>query len=155
VSAPSCGLLAEDCAAVHWCERLGGHRERAGWRAACPYPGCGAKRALEWGVPGRTIRWRSWCHKHDKEALRPVLRARLGDCMSQRRVDRMPVSHDDLIAVALSDMPPMSMRLALLELAGLSTTEALDKLGVRRENRSRVITGRTGGASKRIQTRRR
>jgi uncharacterized protein YjiS (DUF1127 family) len=43
------------------------------------------------------------------------------------------------------------MRLAMLELAGMSTREALDKLGVRRENRSRVIAGRTGGASKRMQ----
>jgi uncharacterized protein YjiS (DUF1127 family) len=36
----------------------------------------------------------------------------------------------------------MSMKLALLEMSGMSTPEALDYLGVRRENRSRVIAGR-------------
>ena len=36
----------------------------------------------------------------------------------------------------------MSLRLALRELSGMSTTEALDKLGVKRTNRYRVIAGR-------------
>ena len=52
------------------------------------------------------------------------------------------VPDDELIAVALAEMPPTSLRLALLEMAGLGTYEALDKLGVRREHRSRVIAGR-------------
>ena len=60
-----------------------------------------------------------------------------------------------LIALVLEeDMPPMTLRLRLLQLTGMSTPEALDKLGVRRENRSRVISGQTGGASKRMQNRR-
>ena len=70
------------------------------------------------------------------------------------RAVRLPIEHDDLIGLALSDMPPMTMRLAMLRLAGLGTPEALDRLGVRRENRSRVIAGLTGGASKRMQNRR-
>jgi hypothetical protein len=48
-------------------------------------------------------------------------------------------------------MPPVSLRLAVLEMTGMSTTAALEKLGVRRENRARVINGR---ASKRMQNRR-
>ena len=144
------GLLAVDCAADHWCRALGGHPEPAGWRADCPV--CGAGRALEWNVPRTVIRWNAFC-EHDRDALRPVLAARLGDCFARRRADRAPVSHDDVIALALSDLPPMSMRLALLQLGGMSTGEALDKLGVRREHRSRVIAGRTGGAPKWVQNR--
>jgi hypothetical protein len=105
-------------------------------------------------VPSKTVRWNSFCPEHGKETLRPVLAGLLGDCMSRRRSDRLPVSPDDLIALALADMPPMTMRLRMLELAGMGTREALDKLGVRRENSYSVITGRTGGVSKRIQNRR-
>ena len=69
-------------------------------------------------------------------------------------VRREPVRHDDLITLALSDLPPMTLRLELLRLAGLGTAEALDKLGVRPDNRARVIGARTGGASKRTRSRR-
>lgn len=144
-----CGLPAEDCAAIHWGPQLSGRRERAGWRADCPV--CGAERSLEWDVPGKAIRWRSWCAEHDKETLRPALLGRLPDCMPRRQSDRVTVNHEDLVALALDGMPPASMKLALLEMAGMSTREALDKLGIRRENRARVIAGRTGGASKRMQ----
>ena len=140
---------AEDCAITHWCPALGGHPEPSGWRADCPV--CHAERALEWDVPGRSIRWRSWCPVHDKAAMRPVLIARLPNCLPGRGGGRVPVDHDDLIALMLSPMPPMSMRLAVLEMAGLSTQAALDKLGVRREHRSRVIAGRTGAVPKRVQ----
>ncbi len=154
VIAPRCGLLAEDCAADHWCWKLDGHREQAGWRANCPYPGCGAERSLEWDVPGKSVRWRSWCGEHDKEALGPVLAELLAGCVPRRRSDRLPISHDDLVALALTDMPPMTMRRRMLQMTGVGTREALDKLGVRRENRSRVIAGQTGGVSKRMQNRR-
>ena len=39
-------------------------------------------------------------------------------------------------------MPPQSKMLAFLELAGMSTPDALDKLVRRRENRPRVIVAR-------------
>ncbi len=45
-----------------------------------------------------------------------------------------------LIALALAKMPPTSLRLALLEMAGMSTNEALDMLGTPKSNRYRVIT---------------
>lgn len=148
---------AEDCAIRCWSDalrKLSAHREANGqWRADCPVPGCDAERALEYDAPGKSVRWRSFCH-HDKEAMRPYLAKLIGPCMPGGRADRTPVDHDDLIALALSDMPPMTMRLAMLRLAGLGTPEALDRLGVRRENRSRVIAGLTGGASKRMQDRR-
>ena len=61
---------------------------------------------------------------------------------------RRAIDADDLAAVVLSGMAPMSMRLALLEMAGMTTPMALDKLGVRREHRSRVIAGRTNPGAK-------
>jgi hypothetical protein len=67
---------------------------------------------------------------------------------------RAPIDHDELIALALADMPPMTRRLEMLRLAGIGTAEALDKLGVRPDNRARVIGARTGGASKRTRNRR-
>lgn len=147
-------MLAEDCAADHWSAAFDGHREGTQWRANCPYPGCEAERALEWDVPAKSVRWKSWCAEHDKDLLRPLLAERLNGCLTRRRTDRDVIDHGDLISLALTDMPPMTMRLMMLRLAGMSTPEALDKLGVRRENRSRVIAGLTGGASKRMQNRR-
>ena len=67
---------------------------------------------------------------------------------------REPIRHDELIELALADMPPMTLRLHMLRLAGLGTSEALDRMGVRPDNRARVIGGRTGGASKRTRNRR-
>ena len=150
-------LDAEECAARHWCEEFGGERKPNGqWRADCPYPGCGADRALQWDAPGKNVRWKSWCGEHDREMLRPVIAARLNGCLSRRQSDRPPpVEHDDLIELALSGWPPMTVKMMMLRLAGLGTQEALDKLGVRRENRPRVIAGKTGDApSKRMQNRR-
>lgn len=156
----ACGLGlpdAEDCAITHWSDALkqfNAHRERNGqWRSDCPVPGCGARRTLEYDAPAKHVRWKSFCGQHDKDAIRPHLAKLVGPCM-QGGSHREPVRHDDLIALALSGLPPQSLRLALLEIAGLGTREALDMLGVRRENRPRVISGRTGGAPKRMQDRR-
>jgi hypothetical protein len=148
-------LDAEDCAVVHWCEEFRGHREPNGqWRADCPYPECGAKRALEWDAPGKSVRWKSFCTEHDKDALRPVLADRLKGCLPRRQSDRAAISHDDLAELALSGLPPMTMKLMMLRLTGMGTQEALGKLGVRTDNRARVIGGRTGSASKRTRNRR-
>ena len=142
----ACGLGlpdAEDCAADHWSRALDGRREPGGqWRAACPVPGCGTKRSLEYDAPGKHVRWRSFCGDHDKEAVRPHLAKLVGPCMPSGRPARPSIDHDEVIALALTQMPPTSLRLAMLEMAGLSTREALDRLGVRREHRSRVIAGR-------------
>ena len=148
---------ADECAIAHWSPALialNGHRERSGqWRADCPVPGCGASRSLEYDAPGKHVRWRSFCGDHDKEAVRPYLQKLVGLCMPGGR-RRESIRHDDLIELALSDAPPMTMRLEMLRLAGIGTAEALDRLGVRREHRSRVIAGLTGGAPKRVQDRR-
>ena len=153
----ACGLGlpdAEDCAADHWSLALDGRREPSGqWRAACPFPGCGTLRSLEYDAPGKHVRWKSFCGDHDKDAIRPHLARLIGSCMPGGS-RREPISHDEMIELMLSDVPPMTMKLMGLRLAGLGTAEALDKLGVRRENRSRVIAGKTGGASKRMQRRR-
>ena len=143
---------AEDCAIRCWSDalrKLNSHREPNGqWRADCPVPGCRSQRALEYDAPGRHVRWRSFCGHHDREAMRPYLVKLIGPCMPGGRAARPTVDLDELAALALTPMPPTSLRLAMLELAGFGTREALDKLGVRREHRSRVIAGRTNPGAK-------
>jgi hypothetical protein len=140
----ACGLGlpdAEDCAADHWCKPLGVlKRERNGqWRANCPVPGCKSARSLEFDAPGKHVRWKSFCGDHDQEAVRPYLAKIIGLCMPSGRVGRAAIEHSDLIELALSDLPPQSMRLALLEMAGMSTSEALAKLGIGPTHKRRVI----------------
>lgn len=143
---------AETCAADHWSPMLGGRRERnLQWRAPCPVPGCGALRSLEYDAPGEHVRWRSFCGEHDKDAVRPHLAKLVGVCMPGG-TRRKPVKHGDLITLALADIPPMTKNLRMLELAGISTDDALNMLGVRRANKARVIAGKTGAASKRTQS---
>ena len=59
--------------------------------------------------------------------------------MPSGRTGRAPVEHDELVALALADLPPQSLRLGLLELAGMPTGEALAKLGVGPTHKRRVI----------------
>jgi hypothetical protein len=136
----ACGLGlpdAEDCAADHWSPALGGRRERNGqWRSDCPVPGCGAERALEYDAPGKHVRWRSFCGRHDKEAMRPHLAKLIGSCMPASPQQKR---NDGLIALALADLPPQSLRLGLLEMAGMPTGEALAALGIGPTHKRRVI----------------
>jgi hypothetical protein len=135
----ACGLGlpdAEDCAADHWSPALDGRRERGGqWRADCPVPGCKAKRALEYDAPGRHVRWRSFCGEHDKDAVRPYLVKLVGPCMPSGR----RTIEADLVALATADLPPQSLRLGLLEMAGMTTAEALAELGIGPTHKRRVI----------------
>jgi hypothetical protein len=145
------GLAAEDCAAEHWCLPLGGQRERAGWRATCPL--CQSPRAIEYDAPGRNVRWQHWC-PCEKQAVREALADRIS-CLPRRAGRRQAIDHDALIALALdTSLPPLTLRLRVMEMAGMPTTEALGKLGVRKDNRARVIQGRTGGASNWTRSRR-
>ena len=130
---------AEDCAIACWCdalEDLGAHREANGqWRADCPVPGCKSERSLEWDAPGKHVRWRTFC-KHDREAVRPHLAKLIGPCMpgrGKRRID------PELVAIATAGLPPQSLRLGLLEMAGLTTDEALATLGIGPTHKRRVI----------------
>ena len=136
----ACGLgepSAEDCAIAHWCKALDGRREPNGqWRADCPVTGCGARRALEWDAPGKHVRWRSFCGLHDKEAIRPYLAALLGPCAPTSSRQRR---NEEMIALALADLPPQSLRLGLLEMAGAPTAEALARLGIGPTHKRRVI----------------
>jgi hypothetical protein len=136
------GLLGQDCAIVHWSPSIGGRSEGDHHRAPCPFPGCQAHRALHYQGRGKSVSWQSFCADHDKATVRPYLKALVGDCLGGRDLGPAPISHDELAALALSGMQPLSMRLYLLELAGFSTRTALDKLGVIRNNRSRVIARR-------------
>jgi len=128
----------EDCTALCWTPDLGGHREGVGYRAPCPWPGCGIPRTFEYGVRNNRIWWNSFCPDHDKDALRPVLRGRV--CLPGQFTT---VSVSEIEEIALSGMTSaQSINLALLELAGMTTAVALDKLGISRQNRPRVIAGR-------------
>ena len=141
-----CGqATAEDCAIIHRARELDGHRERGQWRADCPI--CHAERALEWDAPGASVRWRIFC-PCERDTVRKALAELLPGCLPVRGKDKVPLRHDDLATLALDmSLPAMTLRLRLLQMAGMGTQAALGKLGVRRENRSRVIAGRTGHAS--------
>jgi hypothetical protein len=129
---------AIDCAAFCWCERLEGRREPNGqWRASCPVPGCKSRRSLEWDAPGKHVRWRSFCSFHDKDAVRPHLARIVGPCVSGGP-RREAVRHADLEALALSDLPPLAIKVQLLVFAGMSVTEALDLMKVDRTTRYRI-----------------
>jgi len=137
----ACGLGlpdAEDCAADHWSPALNGRRERNGqWRAPCPVPGCKSLRSLEYDAPGKHVRWRSFCGYHDKDSVRPHLARIIGPCMpgGSRRERVTPA---ELEALALSGLPPLALKTQILVYAGMSITEALDKLGVDRTTRYRI-----------------
>ena len=135
----ACGLGlpdAEDCAADHWSRALDGRREPSGqWRASCPVPGCRSLRSLEYDAPGKHVRWRSFCAHHDKDAVRPYLAKLIAPCMPG---GRPPPATAELEALALSGLPPLALKVQRLIYAGMTTTEAFDKLGVDRTTRYRV-----------------
>ncbi len=136
----ACGLGlpdAEDCAADHWSRALDGRREPSGqWRASCPVPGCRSLRSLEYDAPGKHVRWRSFCAQHDKDAVRPYLAKLIGPCMPGGRPQ--PATAAELEALALSGLPPLALKVQLLVYSGMTTAEALDKLGIDRTTRYRV-----------------
>lgn len=133
------GETAEDCAILHWSPPLKGERERNGqWRAGCPVTGCRANRALEYDTPGKHVRWKSFCGEHDKETMRPFLTEIVGACMPSGKAQREPVAHASLEALALSGLPLTAVRAQLLVWSGMTTTEALDKLGIDRTTRYRI-----------------
>lgn len=137
---PDARLGGHHCALEHWCPALGGRREPVSWRAPCPV--CRACRAIEYDVPALSVRWTHHCGCPRAE-VRAALARLLGPCLSAPRAATRPspLSPDQIIALARTDMPPQSLRLALLRAAGISTTEALDMLGIPRQSRPRVIAG--------------
>lgn len=136
----ACGFNepAIECALIHWAPALKARREPSGqWRADCLHPGCGAERAFQFDVPGRSIRWKSFCGKHDQDAVRPHLIAAVGPCAPGRRSGEL-ITPADLQALALSGLPPVALKVQMLTWSGMSMTAALDKLGVDRTSRYRV-----------------
>lgn len=156
----ACGLPPRDCITDHILPRLDGRTvEERPYQARADCPACQSRGKLAISV-GERARAVMHCHArscHDDWAgtLRPALiRAGVSEqCISgaARRGAGKMVLADEMKAIVLAKMPPVSMRLALLELAGLETSEALDLLGVRRENRARTIRERP---SKTMQNRR-
>jgi hypothetical protein len=147
-----CGEDGTDCALLHAVPALKGRctKERtAGGRTvpyewACCCPVCGADGKLTLTAKGRTLL--RCCHKckASQEALTAELAKLLPACFGEPTNRRRgpAVTPDALIALALAPMPPLSRQLAMLELAGVGTQDALDRLGVARQNRYRVIAGR-------------
>lgn len=134
----------EDCAISHWSPAVDGRRGGSGWRAPCPVKGCPADdpRLLQYEVYGKGVRFRHFCPHHNREAVKAALHALLGPCGPGRNGKQQALKPDDLAEVALSAITSaMSLKLVLLEMSGLSTSDALTKLGIRRENRPRVIAG--------------
>ena len=147
----TCSLHPLDCATDHICRPASLRCTGPGqWSGPCPV--CHGPRKLSLAVKSGRLVW--ICHRKPPcslTAIRDAL-AELVPCISRSRQPKRPaINHDDLAALILSEMPPVSLRLAVLEMTGMSTTAALEKLGVRRENRARVINGR---ASIRMQNRR-
>lgn len=148
-----CGEDGTDCAVKHVVPLLDGHctkSRRIGSRSipyewSCRCPACGRDDKLTLTAKGRNLLRHCQRCKVPQDELTAALGTLLPGCF---RPAGKPApkgswtSAEDVISLALAGMPPMSLRLALLELAGLRTPDALDRLGVRRENRSRVINGR-------------
>lgn len=150
-----CGADGTDCAVQHVVPALRGRctktRKVAGkvipyeWYADCPV--CHGRDKLTITAKGHTLL--RWCQKCNAapERLTAALAEILPGCFGGTR-KRSAINPDVLTELAMSGMPPMSMKLAMLEMTGMGTNEALDKLGVRRENRARVITGRINSDAK-------
>jgi hypothetical protein len=143
-----CGEDGTDCAVKHVVPALHGRctkSRRVGrnqvpyeWRAACPV--CHTAGKLTLTAKGRNLLRHCQKCKASQARLTEALAQLLPACFGGAR--KPGIDPAALAELALSGMPPISLKLALLEMAGMSTPEALDKLGVRRENRARVITGR-------------
>jgi len=147
-----CGEDGTECAIQHVVPRLGGHCTKSrtvGGRSipyewACTCALCDGAGKLTVTPKGRTMLLHCQKCKASQDKLMARMAELLPACFRAPGQARMThrVDPADLAALALTEMPPVSLRLALLEMSGMSTPDALDKLGVRRENRSRVINGR-------------
>lgn len=124
---------------MHWCAKLdGARREQAGWRADCPV--CKSARRLSVQAPGRYPKWNTFCGC-DRAEVRTRLAELLPGCVSARYSPRHAIDADELVKLALADIPPQSKCLGMLELAGYSTAKALDALGIGPTHKGRVIAG--------------
>lgn len=145
-----CGEDGIDCALQHVVPALNGRctkERRTGgrtvpyqWAARCPV--CETDGKLTLTAKGRTLL--AFCQKCrvSQKELAGALAKMFPDCFGARPARRGGVPAADLIALALAPMPPLSRQLVMLEMAGMPTPEALDRLGVARQNRYRVIAGR-------------
>lgn len=140
-----CGYDPVDCVFKHWANLPTAHLEPAGVHLDCPV--CGTFRAISVNVKTKNgrpyVEWNPWCNpKCARDEVRLKLAATsLGEwgCISARYKPRHAIDSADLIELALADIPPQSKMLGLLEMAGMSTAEALAKLGIGPTNKGRVI----------------
>jgi hypothetical protein len=147
-----CGEDGTDCAVRHVVPLLDGRctksRTVAGqpvpYQWACTCPVCHGPGKLTLTAKGRMLlRFCQRCEA-EQDDLTAALTKLLPVCftVAPSRRSGPVIAADKLIALALAPMPPRSRQLAMLELAGIGTQDALDRLGVARQNRYRVIAGR-------------
>lgn len=133
----ACGLLAEDCIVCHWMPALDGRREPAGWRAPCP--ACGMPRGLSVTTGGRYPKWNLFC-PCDRDKVRARLAELLPDCV-KARPRQTAVDSAALAAYALDrSIPELALRVLMLEMSGMGTAEACDRLGISRAQRYRTVS---------------
>lgn len=133
----SCGLDAEDCIVSHWMPVLDGRREPAGWRAPCPV--CKAPRLLSVSVGGRYPKWNLFC-PCDRDEVRARLAELLPECVNGKP-RKVAVDSAGLAAYALDrSIPELALRVLLLEMTGMGTAEACDRLGISRAQRYRTVS---------------
>lgn len=136
--AARCGEDAKSCIVAHWSRVLPGLRkEPAGWRAPCPL--CGRARRLSVQVKASRPMWNVHCGC-DPADVGAKLAALLPQCIPSRSRPHRP---DPAQLVALAEdrsIRELALRVALLELAGISLPDACDRLGVSRAQRYRVVS---------------
>ena len=108
------------------------------WRGRCPL--CGWTGVLEVSAK-LSVQVTCWGNPRcDRALLREWMRERVPCLVSPSQRISARIDPDELAELALLKIAPTSLRLALLEMAGIGTEEALDKLGVGRQNRYRVVS---------------
>ena len=139
----ACALDVEVDVLQHWCPELGAHKElhqESGsqrWRADCPK--CGAERAFWFWVAGRFIRWRLYC-PCEKDAVQLVIAQKV-PCVDPKYRGRHRVEVSEIVELAEDrSLRELALRVALLDLAGVSLRDACDRLGVSRAQRYRVVS---------------
>jgi hypothetical protein len=94
-------------------------------------PVCDTKRALSVQVNGAVIVWN--CHHRpacDRGEIRSAL-AKLLPCVTPAKAKRTSVDREALIKLAELDLPKTALRIAILQLAGIGSAEARQRLGLK------------------------
>jgi len=99
-------------------------------------------------VKRKTVEWHETRRSADRAEVQAIRSENPVHNIHGRKVPefnlRKHLTGAELYELALQKMPPTTLRLRMLELAGVPTNEALDLMGIGRTHRYRVIGGYTG-----------